>query len=181
MDISTLPADPVAAALAIADQVSKLAAPLSGDEVARAAQSPVTLPKIASGPKIIPASVPGLSRSARPLMRPANLRLTAPAPSATPAATSSKEIAPSKIAAGTRLVQLGAYDSAEVARSEWDKLTTRFDDYLPGKTRVIQKAQSGGKTFYRLRAMGFKDLADARRFCSALMAGKAACIPVVTR
>jgi hypothetical protein len=32
-----------------------------------------------------------------------------------------------------------------------------------------------------LRALGFEDLADARRFCSALVAEKAECIPVVTR
>ncbi len=46
---------------------------------------------------------------------------------------------------------------------------------------MIQKAESGGRTFYRLRAMGFADLSDARRFCSALVAGNADCIPVTTR
>lgn len=188
INMKDLPADPVAAALAIADQISKNAAPLSGGadaEVSRAAaQSPVDLPAAtAKQPKIIPASVPGVSRSKRPLVRPANLSLTVPVKAALsqPATTGVTEVAPEKIAAGTRLVQLGAYDNADVARAEWVKLSERFEDYLPGKTRVIQKAQSGGKTFYRLRAMGFKDLADARRFCSALMAGKAACIPVVTR
>jgi hypothetical protein len=29
--------------------------------------------------------------------------------------------------------------------------------------------------------MGFEDLSDARRFCSALVARNADCIPVVTR
>jgi hypothetical protein len=52
---------------------------------------------------------------------------------------------------------------------------------LNGKTRIIQKATSGGRVFYRLRAMGFEDIADARRFCSALVAQNADCIPVVTR
>ncbi|HBS49363.1 MAG TPA: sporulation protein SsgA, partial [Rhodobacteraceae bacterium] len=33
----------------------------------------------------------------------------------------------------------------------------------------------------RLRAMGFDDISDARRFCSALVAGGADCIPVTTR
>ena len=49
------------------------------------------------------------------------------------------------------------------------------------KRRVIEKATSGGRTFYRLRAEGFADLPDARRFCAALVAEKADCIPVVTR
>jgi hypothetical protein len=52
---------------------------------------------------------------------------------------------------------------------------------MQGKSRVIQKAQSGGRTFYRLRVAGFDDISDARRFCSALLAEKAACIPVKMR
>jgi hypothetical protein len=35
--------------------------------------------------------------------------------------------------------------------------------------------------FYRLRAHGFTDLSDARRFCAAFVAGGVDCIPVVTR
>ena len=46
---------------------------------------------------------------------------------------------------------------------------------------MIQKAQSGGRTFYRLRAHGFEDLADARRFCALLVAEGPDCIPVVTK
>ena len=57
----------------------------------------------------------------------------------------------------------------------------RFGDYLNGKDRIVQTAESGGRTFYRLRAHGFADLSDARRFCSALVAEGADCIPVVTR
>ena len=82
---------------------------------------------------------------------------------------------------GSKLAQLGAFDSAETARGEWDKLNLRFGDYLGDKTRVVQKATSGGRTFYRLRAMGFADIADARRFCAVLAAEKAECIPVTLR
>jgi hypothetical protein len=56
-----------------------------------------------------------------------------------------------------------------------------FSVFLVGLSRVVQKATSGGRVFYRLRAMGFADLSDARRFCSALVAEGADCIPVVTR
>lgn len=92
-----------------------------------------------------------------------------------------REVDPGSIPTGTRLAQLGAFDTAEVARREWDRLAVRFGEYLENKQRVIQEAQSGGRSFYRLRAMGFDDLGDARRFCSALMAENADCIPVVTR
>ena len=97
------------------------------------------------------------------------------------ASASARDVDPSKIPVGTRLAQLGAFASHEIAVQEWDKLADRFDEYLEDKDRVIEKATSGGRTFYRLRAMGFADLSDARRFCSALVAERAECIPVVTR
>ncbi len=133
--------------------------------------TPVAAPKVEGG----------LGRSLRPLLRPAALvsqPAVAVAVAATPAAA---EVEASTIPVGTRLAQLGAFESAEIARSEWTRLNGKFGEYLEGKQRVVQKAQSGGRTFYRLRAMGFADLNDARRFCSALVAENAECIPVVTR
>lgn len=120
----------------------------------------------------------GLGTSLRPKLRPA--KRSAPAPVEV-AAVVSVDVAPENLPAGTRLVQLGAFASAEIARDEWDKLQAKFGDYLGEKKRVVQKASSGGRTFYRLRAMGFTDLSDARRLCSALKAENADCIPVVTR
>lgn len=124
---------------------------------------------------------PGVRQSLRPRRRPAagaqiiqaSLNTSAPAPTA--------QIDAANVPAGTRLAQLGAFDSEAVAREQWDQLSQRFDVYLSGKSRVIQKATSGGRVFYRLRAMGFEDISDARRFCSALVAENADCIPVVTR
>lgn len=127
---------------------------------------------------------PGVARSLRPTVRPARLTQSQAVTAAVQSATdtsASLDVDPDTLPAGTRLAQLGAYESAEIARSEWERLNGRFGDYLDGKKRVIQKASSGGRTFYRLRAMGFDDLSDARRFCSALVAGKADCIPVTTR
>jgi hypothetical protein len=60
-------------------------------------------------------------------------------------------------------------------------LTRNFPDYFAGRGRVVQQATSGGREFYRLRAHGFDDLSDARRFCTALLAQGAACIPVTVR
>ena len=123
---------------------------------------------------------PGLRISARPQLRPT--RVAAPQPAAGPAAEpAATELREDDIPAGTRLVQLGALDTPEKARATWDQLAARFGHYLDGKQRVIMTASSGGREFYRLRAMGFTDLADARRFCSTLVAEGAECIPVVTR
>jgi hypothetical protein len=46
---------------------------------------------------------------------------------------------------------------------------------------VIEAAQSGGRTFYRLRAHGFATDEDARRFCAALKAEETDCIPVAQK
>jgi hypothetical protein len=91
------------------------------------------------------------------------------------------EIDPATLAAGTRLVQLGAYDTREDAAAEWDRLTIRFGALMDGRARVVQAAESGGEAFYRLRAHGFADENDARQFCAALLAEQAACIPVLIR
>ena len=129
------------------------------------------------------ADKPGVRQSLRPRKRPAERAIVMPASLDTSAAVAeaTKELSADELPKGTRLVQLGAFDSPEVARSQWDKLSGRFDAYMEGKSRIIQKATSGGRVFYRLRAHGFEDIADARRFCSALVAEKADCIPVVTR
>ncbi len=119
--------------------------------------------------------------SLRPRSRPADLRNIRTVAAVASTADPARDVDPETIAIGTRLAQLGAFSSEEIAREEWDRLEKRFREYLAGKDRVIQRATSGGRTFYRLRAMGFDDLADARRFCSALVAEKAECIPVVTR
>ena len=122
----------------------------------------------------------GLGRSLRPKMRPATLSLTETVAASAPA-DSSSDIDAASIPTGTRLAQLVAFKTEEIARTEWTRLEGKFEEYLTGKNLFIERAESGGRTFYRLRAMGFDDLADARRFCSALVAEQAECIPVVTR
>ena len=150
-------------------------------EVIEDLPEPAPLPEIAPVPVVLTG--PGLPRSLRPQLRPVRAVLTTAAPGPTPAAaqTGAQDINAADLPAGTKLAQLGAYESAEIARSEWDRLSGRFSDYLTDKTRVVQRATSGGRTFYRLRAMGFDDINDARRFCSALVAEGADCIPVTTR
>ncbi|NNE88471.1 MAG: SPOR domain-containing protein [Silicimonas sp.] len=119
------------------------------------------------------AGVPTISP--RPQVRPANLQLV----SAAPTRDETGAIVAATIPSGTRLVQLGAYGSEEVAQVEWRNAMAQFGDYLAGKEPVVQEAKTGGRSFYRLRAAGFTDLADARRFCAVLVADGANCIPVV--
>ncbi len=155
----------------VAQDVKPLA--VTEERVARAPE-----PEAVAAPKV----EGGLGRSLRPMLRPASLSTAPPSVADTVARADTSAVDEvSEVPAGTRMVQLGAFASADIARGEWDKLHKRFGEYLGGKTRVIQKAQSGGRTFYRLRAMGFADLSDARRLCSALKAQNADCIPVTAR
>ncbi len=82
---------------------------------------------------------------------------------------------------GTRLVQLGAYDTEAIAAKEWDRLIGKHSDLMAGKKRLVQSATSGGRVFYRLRAMGFETVEDSRNLCSALLARGIPCIPVAAR
>lgn len=85
-----------------------------------------------------------------------------------------------KLPIGSAVVQLGAFDSKSLAKSEWQRFEKILGSILIPKKMVVQKAESGGKIFYRLRASGFSDISDARQFCTAI-SDKVACIPVVTR
>jgi hypothetical protein len=175
--IEAVPDEPLTAEqiLALADQIAANLTPLeplADGETAPIEMSinDVPLDVIAD---IVPASEPGVAVSLRPMARPETLVTSTEAAAADGNATT--------VPIGTPLVQLGAFDSAEIAQSEWARLTGRFADFMAGKTMVVQEASLGGRTFYRLRAMGFADLSDARRLCTALLAEGADCVPLLNK
>ncbi|MBL9074918.1 SPOR domain-containing protein [Tabrizicola sp.] len=116
--------------------------------------------------------------SPRPKARPGAREAVAAAPAEAVAMAAVSEVDPATIAPGTRLVQFGTFDTAEEARAEWMRLQGRFGELMAEKAMVVQPAESGGRTFYRLRAHGFEGEDDARRFCSAFVSENAVCIPV---
>ena len=125
-----------------------------------------------------PAPMGAITVSPRPKARPGARAAVAPVPQEAVAVAAANEIDPSTIAPGTRLVQFGTFDTAEEARAEWLRLQGRFGELMAAKAMVVQPAESGGRTFYRLRAHGFDGEDDARRFCSAFVSENAVCIPV---
>ena len=138
---------------------------------------------VVDGTQVDPAVATPTPHGLRPRARPTELTsnvvpdhvqtVSAPAPAA--------EIDATTIAIGTRLAQLGAFDTPDLAREKFANLQIQFGDLMTGKAMVIQQAQSGGQTFYRLRAHGFAGDDDSRRFCAALIAENADCIPVAQR
>jgi SPOR domain len=125
-----------------------------------------------------PAPEGAMTVSPRPKARPGAPETVAAASADAVALTEINEVDPSTIAPGTRLVQFGTFDTAEEARAEWVRLQGNFGELMAAKAMVVQPAESGGRTFYRLRAHGFDGEDDARRFCTAFVAENAVCIPV---
>ncbi|MDW4548599.1 SPOR domain-containing protein [Defluviimonas sp. D31] len=147
-------------------------------------------------PDVIAADIPGVAVSRRPASRPGGAAipdampddLSDPMAEAAAAAVAlalapqlAADVAPGSLASGTQLVQIGSYPEESEARLEWDKTVARFGALMDGKRRVIEPAESSGQAFYRLRVAGFTDLDDARRFCAALKAENAECVPAVVR
>lgn len=168
-----LSAEPAPAALPTEDAVQSsvedaLAEALAGDTALAAAE---------------PAPPGAVLRSPRPERRPEGDGTAEITPVAATVETgpSSTEIDVASLTPGTKMVQLGAFDDEAGARAEWASLQARFGDLIAAKALVLQQAESGGRSFVRLRALGFEDDADARRFCSALLAENATCIPVTYR
>jgi SPOR domain len=133
---------------------------------------------LATDPTLEPAPEGAILTSVRPKARPGARVEAQVAPEAMAALPAVKEIDPATITPGTRLVQFGTYDTAEEARAAWALVQGRFGELMAEKAMVVQPAESGGRTFYRLRAHGFEGEDDARRFCSAIIAEHPTCIPV---
>lgn len=154
------------------------------------ADDPSDLATLAAEPE---AEAPegAITRSPRPQRRGDGAAITAPeaapeaapdaTPEAAPVAASATEVDPATLTAGTRLIQLGAFDTADQARDEWLRLQGKFGALLTGKSLVVEAATSGGSTFYRLRALPFESEDDARRLCTALLPDHDNCIPVTQR
>ncbi|SNS73574.1 SPOR domain-containing protein [Tropicimonas sediminicola] len=180
--------DPLERALALADAATAGAIPLSesaeAEEPAETVESAI---EAAVRTAAIEASLDGLSDtsgmpvSPRPAPRPGARVLAAPEATEQLASIAPASVDPTSIEVGTRLVQLGAFESQDEAKRAWDILASAFDGLLDDKQQVLVEANAGGRSFWRLRALGFADLAEARRFCAALVAERAECIPVVVR
>lgn len=82
---------------------------------------------------------------------------------------------------GTRLIQLGAFASRDIARTMWQTLQSRNSDLLAGRSYFIQPVESGGKTLFRLRVLGFENTDEARAMCTALTERKTPCLAVIQR
>ena len=184
------------------DAPAPLAAPpIVAPIVAPPAPLAAPLPAEPEALTLVAASVPGIARSPVPRQRPGTVLASsapvaaAPAPAGTDAQAEALlqelvtrlgtpravDVDPTTLPPGTRLVQLGIYEDPDAARQAWETMASRNPAWLEGRGRVIEPATSGGRVFYRLRALGFADEPEARRFCSLFRAENLDCIPTLVR
>lgn len=159
------------------------AAPEATDPVL-AALTPPGDPTLTTPLDLIDPAVPGIARSPRPRARPGGDPMAEAAAAAVAAALAPApeiDLDPASLASGTRLVQLGTFETEAAAQAGWDQVVATFGPLMDGKRRVIEAAETNGQPFFRLRAEGFADIAEARRFCAVLDGQKATCVPAQVR
>ena len=123
-----------------------------------------------------------ISAALRPMPRPADLGgLAAQDQTLAPTPVALLEKDPSTIPAGTILAQFGAFETPEQARAKFAGLVQSLGGLMAGKAMVVLKAETTGRTIYRLRAYGLTSDADAKSFCAAVQAQGTECVPVAQR
>ena len=98
-----------------------------------------------------------------------------PQPAAAPPAPASAASATSKALAGTAVLQIGAFESQELANGAWASFRARYDS-AGTLAPDVQRADLGAKGIvFRLRVGPFADRAAATDACTRLKAAGANC------
>ena len=142
----------------------------------------IRIENFALGPMPVPASGPAAApqaSTAPPASAPA--RAVAPAEAAVPiqSPAPARPPKPAVMAAGSRLIQLGAFNSERIARARWERLAGKYPQ-LSSLTPQTEDVERGGKTLIRLRAtVGDSFLAE--KLCTTLQRGGDDCFVVARR
>lgn len=97
--------------------------------------------------------------------KPAVLAAATPAaPKPAPAAPVAQSAGNNAQTGGRSMIQLAAVGSEDAAKEEWQRLLHRFPD-LARHQPAFSHIERDGKTYWRVRATGFADAAQAHAFC----------------
>jgi hypothetical protein len=132
-----------------------------------AARQPVAPPVAA------PANKPAVvaSAPAKPAAPPVAPAKPAAAEAAHPNAEAARPAAP----AHPPIVQLAALSTEEAAHAEWAQLVKKMPELLNGKQPNFSRIDREGRAYWRVRATGFADVAQARAFCEHVRAKGGGC------
>lgn len=89
-----------------------------------------------------------------------------------------KETKTTPVAAGSWMLQLGAFSTNDSAEKAWGSFSKKYGDALSGLSPDYQQAEVNGKTLFRLRAAGFATRADATARCEELKKQGGSCLVV---
>ena len=157
---------PAPATPAPAPAARAAAAPAPPAPAAAAPRPAATAPAPQAAPAPAPAQLAQATRPAQPAA-------PAAAPAAPPAAATA---AASRAVSGAAVLQIGAFESAELANGAWAVFRSRYEA-AASLSPDVQRADLGAKgVVYRLRVGPFADRAAATDACVQLKAAGANCI-----
>jgi cell division septation protein DedD len=165
------------------DEVAALVAAALGERGAEG-EEPGEIAAAGPRPRVRPSG--HVVRASAPASAPAPVRTAAATTTGTATGTGAAPAAPTparptevtRLNPGTRLVQLGAFDSEAMARQTWSQLVGRHGDLLGAKSLYLERATHNARVFYRLRVAGFQNTDQTRMLCESLRARGVDCIPV---
>jgi len=91
-------------------------------------------------------------------------------------ATVTPKAVDAEIPTGAPVVQIGAFSSEALAVKGWSDVATLMPGQMAGKSRKVEMANVGGKTFYRGFVGGFASKSAAESFCASLTAAGKGCM-----
>ena len=158
-------------------------APITGPLPSQANNSVITGQPAASVAPLKPpvqAVTPSSSASSTSSIAAAKPAPAAKLPPVAKTAPPAKELAdadaPKPAAKGGSAVQIGAFDSTDIANKQYASVASSYGLFLSGTSKHIEKVETPKGTFYRTSFTGFSTPDKARSFCSALKAAGHDCI-----
>ncbi len=160
---------------AAVDQAPPPATPIQGPLPSQANNAAITgQPAAATVP--VPAAkaaatavTPPAATAAKPVVTPVKPVVT-PAATASAAATPASAVVTKPAAGAGAVVQIGAFESTDMANKEYAKVASSFGLFLGGTSKHVEKVETAKGTFYRTSFVGFASPEKAKSFCSALKA-----------
>ena len=79
------------------------------------------------------------------------------------------------------MVHLGSFKNNVLASAHVENFVVRHKGYLTDKTVFLQKSETGGRSIYRMRAIGFSNIAETKKFCAIINSFGNDCMPIANK
>ena len=76
------------------------------------------------------------------------------------------------------MVHLGSFKNKVLASADVENFVVRHKGYLTNKTVFLQKSETGGRSIYRMRAIGFSNISEMKKFCAIINSFGNDCVPI---